>query len=1044
VEDPVRRPLIALAIAALVGATTPALPAATAMPDIAGPAAVPGVVPSTVDIALQPGQSTTITKSVTTPVIPPNPDIILLADTTGSMGGAGGPLDQVQQSAGSIIEDVQKVQNSARFAVASYKDEIDGDKVYEVLLDLTADPNTVVTDGVRKWEASGGGLDAPEAAINALFQLAQVPNSKISYRDKDTKIIVWFGDAPSKNPSKGIFLADAISALTHSDIHVVAVTLGSLGLNGTATGTCDSNDPPQATCITQATHGALVKPVQNDVVQAIKDAIKSVQSTVIPTTKSCDPQLSVSNSPPSMPVDSGKTATFSETITLAPGAAPGVYHCVVDYKIGDASSPEFSETTTVRYRNDPPRPAAGGPYSGNQGTDVPIAGTVVDSDGPGLTTTWSIADSEGVPVGACTFGNPNALSTTVNCAQRGTYRLTLTADDHANPPVSDTTTLTLRNVPPTPSAGGPYSGNEDNDVAIAGSVTDPDGPALTTTWSITDAEGLPPAATCTFGDPSALSTVVNCSERGTYRLTLTADDHLNPPVSDSTTVTFKNVPPTPSAGGPYSGNEDNDVAIAGTVRDPDGPSLTTTWTITPAEGVPPGAACTFGDPSALSTVVNCTERGVYRLTLTADDHVNPPVSDSTTVTLKNVPPTPSAGGPYSGNEDNNIAITGTVNDPDGPPVTTTWSITPADGVPEGATCKFGDPNALQTTVNCTDRGTYTLTLTADDHVNPPVAVSTTVTLKNVAPTVSAGGPYVGEEDHRVAIAGTVRDPDSPGLTSTWTIVPNRGVNPAAVCSFTDPTKVSTVLTCSEPGSYTLTLTVDDKVNPPISVSTTVTLSKTLGSLSMISVVGPTTGFVGGDPVVLTVTVHNAGPAAMTAVRLVTTIPGTLKVKEVSLAGCSGSCELGTLAPGQTVQVRVTFASDAPIDQVVSAVVTTTGPDIDQRDNGGSVRVVVRQPVLTVDPTAGPQGFVAHVTGTDFPAGARIQLHWSVGISETPGEWVVGADGKLDAWALVFPKDTRGLRNLLADPVAGARFGQVTSNPFLVLSRSLQPLDFVIR
>ena len=50
--------------------------------------AAPGVTPSTVTDTLLPGASQTISKSVETSPIPPNPDIFFLADTTGSMGGA--------------------------------------------------------------------------------------------------------------------------------------------------------------------------------------------------------------------------------------------------------------------------------------------------------------------------------------------------------------------------------------------------------------------------------------------------------------------------------------------------------------------------------------------------------------------------------------------------------------------------------------------------------------------------------------------------------------------------------------------------------------------------------------------------------------------------------------------------------------------------------------------------------------------------------------------------------------------------------------------
>ena len=63
-------------------------------------AVTPGVDPPTVTTSLNPGESVTITKVVHTPIIPPKPDIIFLADTTGSMGAT---LANVQANATAIM-----------------------------------------------------------------------------------------------------------------------------------------------------------------------------------------------------------------------------------------------------------------------------------------------------------------------------------------------------------------------------------------------------------------------------------------------------------------------------------------------------------------------------------------------------------------------------------------------------------------------------------------------------------------------------------------------------------------------------------------------------------------------------------------------------------------------------------------------------------------------------------------------------------------------------------------------------------------------------
>jgi len=107
----------------------------------------------------------------------------------------------------------------------------------------------------------------------------------------------------------------------------------------------------------------------------------------------------------------------------------------------------------------------------------------------------------------------------------------------------------------------------------------------------------------------------------------------------------------------------------------------------------------------------------------------------------NTPPRADAGSDVSGNEGQAVAITGTASDVDaGDTVTTTWSYAPGAGVDAGASCSFADATALSTTVTCTDDGSYVLTLTASDGVNPPVSDTATLTVSNVAPTVGITSP----------------------------------------------------------------------------------------------------------------------------------------------------------------------------------------------------------------------------------------------------------------------------------------------------------------
>ncbi|GAB3740825.1 VWA domain-containing protein [Amycolatopsis oliviviridis] len=235
-------------------------------------------------------------------------------------------------------------------------------------------------------------------------------------------------------------------------------------------------------------------------------------------------------------------------------------------------------------------------------------------------------------------------------------------------------------------------------------------------------------------------------------------------------------------------------------------------------------------------------------------------------------------------------------------------------------------------------------------------------------------------------------------------------------------------------SATAVVTVAGKPVPPV----------TPGSLSVGMSVSAVPLFVGGDDVVLTYLVHNGSQAAMPNVRLVTQLPPQLPATSAA-PGCvpgGGSCTLGTLAPDQTVAVRISMAAKSAFEGQVSGTVSTTGPDNDAGDNTANARVVVRQPVVELDPKIGTLGFVPRVRGTDFPPGAVVRPAWSAGIS-APGLVTVGVDGRFETQFLIFHHDLIGPRTVNVTSVGGVKFGAVRSNPILVVLRTLQP-PFITR
>lgn len=239
---------------------------------------------------------------------------------------------------------------------------------------------------------------------------------------------------------------------------------------------------------------------------------------------------------------------------------------------------------------------------------------------------------------------------------------------------------------------------------------------------------------------------------------------------------------------------------------------------------------------------------------------------------------------------------------------------------------------------------------------------------------------------------------------------------------------------------------DNRVAVPVTVAEEIRPPDNPGSLSLAVGLTPQEAYVGGDDLVLSYRVRNGAPVPMTDVRVVTALPPQLLPVKAA-PGCTAdgaTCALGTLAPGQEAEVRVTLPAKAAVDGTAGGSVLGTGPDNNAADNTAVTTVLVRQPEITVDPGVGPTGFVPRATGKAFPPGATVKLAWTPGLSPTPGEVVVRADGTFDAQVLVFHNDLIGPRLLEGTPVIGPAFGPVRSKDFLVVPRSLQPPDFVGR
>jgi hypothetical protein len=379
-------------------------------------AAAPGVDPQTFSATLVEGTNVNVSKTVHTPTIPPTPDVIFLSDTTGSMGGV---IAGVQARITSVANQILAVQPQAQFAVAQYKDQFNcSSDPFAYHLDQALTTNLgAVQSAVNTW-AAGGGCDEPESDLFALDQIATSP--AIGFRADSTRIIVWFGDAPSHDeahPNSPVTLAQTIADLQAAKIEVLAVPFnhGGLGLDGFG----------QARQVTTAMGGVLLpsQSADNAVASAILTGLHNLPVTVSVVPGACDPNLAVTLSPAQVTVTSGTDATFTENIAVSPSATPGsTLQCHVNALLnGQPQSASFSELDTITV----PQHATTLTYNGDQSQDV--------NDPATLKATLNDAVT-GQPIGNATINFALAGQTCVGTSgPAGQAQCSITPNEPAGP-----------------------------------------------------------------------------------------------------------------------------------------------------------------------------------------------------------------------------------------------------------------------------------------------------------------------------------------------------------------------------------------------------------------------------------------------------------------------------------------------------------------------------------------------------------------------------------------------------------------------------------
>jgi hypothetical protein len=238
---------------------------------------------------------------------------------------------------------------------------VDGDYAYRLDQQLT-DDKTTWTDAIDLMTTKNG-VDGPESQYEALFQVAtgagrDVPPAGASlgdvaagqqcdFRDDATKVAMLTTDASFHNNGDGggPFLYPGPTALATTTAlqtgEIVVIGLKAPGAGG------------ELDALAAATGGTTVptSSTSHDIAEAILAALKAIEIDVS-MASDCAAPISTSFAPASVTVVSGEDAVFTETISVAGDAAPGLYECkdwaLIDgAPMRDAAGNIIYETKTI-------------------------------------------------------------------------------------------------------------------------------------------------------------------------------------------------------------------------------------------------------------------------------------------------------------------------------------------------------------------------------------------------------------------------------------------------------------------------------------------------------------------------------------------------------------------------------------------------------------------------------------------------------------------------------------------------------------------------
>jgi len=569
----------------------------------------------------------------------------------------------------------------------------------------------------------------------------------------------------------------------------------------------------------------------------------------------------------------------------------------------------------------------------------------------GYPTAVTLTETGALPAGVSFTDNGDGTGTLAGTpTAAGSFPVTLTASNGVSPAATQAFTLTVNAAPVLTSADHTTFA-----VGSAGTFTVTTNAGVPATTTITETGPLPSGVSFTDnGDGTAtLAGTPAATTGGSYPLTITASNGVNPDAQQAFTLTVTELPAITSANhAAFTVGTAGSFAVITTAGYPAATTLTETGAL------PVGVSLTDnGDGTAtLAGTPAAGSGGTYPITLTATNsagHVDQAftltVYESTVITSADHA-TFTAGTPGS------FTVTTSGGFPTPP------ALTESGALPAGVSFTDNGDGTATLAGTAAGGGSYPLTITASNGQSVDASQSFTLTVDG-PPSITSAATMTFTQ----GVAGTFTVTTQAGVPATPEAVTEAGTLPAGV-SFTDNGDGTATLagTATATGTFHLSITASNGVAPDatqaftliVASAGTAVLPSTLpGSTGVLhgvptyAVVGQLlhlsgSGFAAGAPV--TIGIYSA-PLVLTHVRAGATGTFTATVRVPNRLGRHTFVAAGTARNGHTQYLETsTVISPAPVRQPGdnpgsnngsgldsgSAGLANTGPDTDPRTTAG--------------------------------------------------------------------------------------------------------------